>query len=160
MHACLSDPPPASPPASPPARYQKEQDDIKHIKEFIASCGAQLVACWRLLGAAGGLLGAAGGQLACCCLGSCCSCCRCPAFRPRACAPLAFLASRHHHAPAFRTTHHPHPPPPPGTYANLVKQAKSKQKILDKMEAAGLTKPVVREHTFKFSFPEWVWVQP
>ena len=41
-------------------KYQKEQDDIKHIKEFIASCG---------------------------------------------------------------------------TYANLVKQAKSKQKILDKMEA-------------------------
>jgi len=29
-----------------------------------------------------------------------------------------------------------------GTYANLVKQAKSKQKILDKMEADGLTPPV------------------
>lgn len=41
-----------------------------------------------------------------------------------------------------------------GTYANLVKQAKSKQKILDKMYEAGLTKPVVREHTFTFSFPE------
>jgi ATP-binding cassette subfamily F protein 2 len=27
-------------------------------------------------------------------------------------------------------------------YANLVKQAKSKQKILDKMEADGLTPPV------------------
>lgn len=22
-------------------KYEKEQDDIKHIKEFIASCGAQ-----------------------------------------------------------------------------------------------------------------------
>ena len=30
-----------------------------------------------------------------------------------------------------------------GTYANLVKQAKSKQKIIDKMEAAGLIEPVV-----------------
>lgn len=60
-------------------KYQKEQDDIKHIKEFIASCG---------------------------------------------------------------------------TYANLVRQAKSKQKILDKMEEAGLTKPVQRERTFQFSFPD------
>lgn len=60
-------------------KYAKEQDDIKHIKEFIASCG---------------------------------------------------------------------------TYANLVKQAKSKQKILDKMEADGLTKPVSRERTFQFSFPD------
>ncbi|KAF6251500.1 flagellar associated protein [Scenedesmus sp. NREL 46B-D3] len=50
-------------------KYQKEQEDIKHIKEFIASCG---------------------------------------------------------------------------TYANLVKQAKSKQKILDKM----------KEHTFEFQFPD------
>ena len=50
-------------------KHQKEQDDIKHLKEFIASCG---------------------------------------------------------------------------TYSNLVKQAKSKQKILDKMMEAGLTPPVVR----------------
>jgi hypothetical protein len=41
-----------------------------------------------------------------------------------------------------------------GTYANLVRQAKSKQKILDKMEAAGLTKPVVHHKTFSFTFPE------
>ena len=41
-----------------------------------------------------------------------------------------------------------------GTYSNLVRQAKSKQKILDKMEAAGLTKPVRRERTFVFTFPE------
>ena len=60
-------------------KYEKEQEDIKHIKEFIASCG---------------------------------------------------------------------------TYANLVRQAKSKQKILDKMEADGFTKPVVRERTFEFKFPE------
>lgn len=66
-------------------QYQKEQEDIKHIKEFIASCG---------------------------------------------------------------------------TYANLVKQAKSKQKILDKMEEAGLTKPVQREKTFTFSFPECTKLPP
>lgn len=60
-------------------KYLKEQDDIKHIKEFIASCG---------------------------------------------------------------------------TYANLVKQAKSKQKILDKMEADGLTQPVSKERSFSFAFPE------
>jgi len=39
-----------------------------------------------------------------------------------------------------------------GTYANLVKQAKSKQKILDKMEAKGLTEKVEQSHTFKFFF--------
>ena len=44
--------------------------------------------------------------------------------------------------------------PSAGTYANLVRQAKSKQKILDKMEAAGLTPPVRRERTFAFAFPE------
>lgn len=60
-------------------KYQKEQDDIKHLKAFISSCG---------------------------------------------------------------------------TYSNLVKQAKSKQKILDKMEADGLTPPVTHEKTFAFSFPD------
>ncbi|MEW5305584.1 MAG: hypothetical protein WDW36_008116 [Sanguina aurantia] len=60
-------------------KYLKQEDDIKHIKDFIASCG---------------------------------------------------------------------------TYANLVKQAKSKQKILDKMEADGLTKPVARERNFQFTFPD------
>lgn len=66
-------------------KYEKEQEDIKHIKEFIASCG---------------------------------------------------------------------------TYANLVKQAKSKQKILDKMEADGLTPPVKRERTFAFQFPSCEKVPP
>ncbi|KAK9825404.1 hypothetical protein WJX81_001288 [Elliptochloris bilobata] len=60
-------------------KHEKEQDDIKHIKAFIASCG---------------------------------------------------------------------------TYSNLVKQAKSKQKILDKMEADGLTPPVVHHRPFSFSFPD------
>ncbi|SGZ49655.1 CIC11C00000004955 [Sungouiella intermedia] len=41
-----------------------------------------------------------------------------------------------------------------GTYANLVKQAKSRQKILDKMEADGLIQPVVHEKVFSFKFPE------
>src|SRR4051812_24282716 len=58
-------------------RYKKEQEDIKHLKAFISSCG---------------------------------------------------------------------------TYSNLVKQAKSKQKILDKMEAAGLTEPVVEGPRFEFRF--------
>lgn len=41
-----------------------------------------------------------------------------------------------------------------GTYANLVKQAKSRQKILDKMEADGLIQPVVQDRVFSFRFPE------
>lgn len=41
-----------------------------------------------------------------------------------------------------------------GTYANLVKQAKSRQKILDKMEADGLIQPVVPDKVFNFSFSE------
>jgi ATP-binding cassette subfamily F protein 2 len=60
-------------------QYQKEQDDIKHIKQFIASCG---------------------------------------------------------------------------TFSNLVRQAKSKQKILDKMYAAGLTEKVFEGHKFNFDFPK------
>lgn len=60
-------------------RWKKEQDDIKHIKQFIASCG---------------------------------------------------------------------------TYANLVRQAKSKQKILDKMEEKGLTEKVVDDKNFNFTFAE------
>ena len=57
--------------------YEKQQDEIKHIKQFIASCG---------------------------------------------------------------------------TYANLVRQAKSRQKILDKMEAAGLIEKVEPERKFEFRF--------
>lgn len=41
-----------------------------------------------------------------------------------------------------------------GTYANLVRQAKSRQKILDKMEADGLIQPVVPDKVFSFRFPE------
>jgi ATP-binding cassette subfamily F protein 2 len=40
-----------------------------------------------------------------------------------------------------------------GTYSNLVRQAKSKQKIIDKMEAAGLTEKVVEEVAYNFEFP-------
>jgi len=39
-----------------------------------------------------------------------------------------------------------------GTYSNLVKQAKSRQKVLDKMEAEGLFVPVVNEPTWGFKF--------
>jgi ATP-binding cassette subfamily F protein 2 len=39
-----------------------------------------------------------------------------------------------------------------GTYANLVKQAKSKQKIIDKMEAAGLIEKVEPDAVFTFRF--------
>ncbi|KAK3817274.1 MAG: P-loop containing nucleoside triphosphate hydrolase protein [Benniella sp.] len=41
-----------------------------------------------------------------------------------------------------------------GTYANLVRQAKSKQKIIDKMEAAGLIEKVDPPHLFKFKFSD------
>lgn len=60
-------------------RYQKEQDDIKHIKEFISSCG---------------------------------------------------------------------------TYANMVKQAQSKQKIIDKMVEAGLTTKPKPDPMYRFRFPD------
>jgi ATP-binding cassette subfamily F protein 2 len=66
-------------------KYEKEQADIKHLKEFIASCG---------------------------------------------------------------------------TYANARKQAESKQKIIDKMVAAGLTPPVAKESTFKFNFPDCAKIPP
>jgi len=58
--------------------YQKEQDDIKHLKEFISSCG---------------------------------------------------------------------------TYSNLVKQAQSKQKIIDKMTEAGLTTKPTPDPEYNFEFP-------
>ncbi|KAJ1961880.1 ABC transporter ATP-binding protein arb1 [Dipsacomyces acuminosporus] len=41
-----------------------------------------------------------------------------------------------------------------GTYSNLVRQAKSKQKIIDKMEAAGLVEKVEAERKYKFRFPD------
>ncbi|KAF9159832.1 hypothetical protein DFQ27_008215 [Actinomortierella ambigua] len=41
-----------------------------------------------------------------------------------------------------------------GTYANLVRQAKSKQKIIDKMEAAGLIEKVDPPMLFKFKFSD------
>jgi len=40
-----------------------------------------------------------------------------------------------------------------GTYANLVRQAKSKLKIIEKMEEAGLTEIVEQEHQYSFKFP-------
>ncbi len=39
-----------------------------------------------------------------------------------------------------------------GTYANLVRQAKSRQKIIDKMEAEGLVEKVEKPRVFDFSF--------
>lgn len=41
-----------------------------------------------------------------------------------------------------------------GTYANLVKQAKSKQKIIDKMEAAGLIEKVEVPRPLRFHFED------
>jgi len=41
-----------------------------------------------------------------------------------------------------------------GTYANKVSQGKSRQKILDKMEAAGLIEKVVEEKRIIFNFPD------
>lgn len=41
-----------------------------------------------------------------------------------------------------------------GTYANLVRQAKSKQKIIDKMEAAGLIEKVEQRRPLRFNFED------
>ena len=41
-----------------------------------------------------------------------------------------------------------------GTYANLVRQAKSRQKILDKMEADGFIQAVTQDRVFTFRFAE------
>lgn len=41
-----------------------------------------------------------------------------------------------------------------GTYANLVRQAKSRQKILDKMEADGFIQPVISDKVFTFRFAD------
>ncbi|KAI0076942.1 P-loop containing nucleoside triphosphate hydrolase protein [Panus rudis PR-1116 ss-1] len=41
-----------------------------------------------------------------------------------------------------------------GTYANLVKQAKSKQKIIDKMEAAGLVEKIEQPRPLRFHFED------
>ncbi|KAK9329284.1 P-loop containing nucleoside triphosphate hydrolase protein [Lipomyces starkeyi] len=41
-----------------------------------------------------------------------------------------------------------------GTYANLVRQAKSRQKILDKMEADGFIEKVVPDKVFSFRFAD------
>ena len=41
-----------------------------------------------------------------------------------------------------------------GTYANLVRQAKSRQKILDKMEADGFIQPVQQDRVFTFRFAD------
>ncbi|KAL7418566.1 ABC transporter ATP-binding protein arb1 [Cryptotrichosporon argae] len=41
-----------------------------------------------------------------------------------------------------------------GTYANLVKQAKSKQKIIDKMEAAGLVEKIEMPKVLRFNFED------
>ncbi|KAF1811952.1 hypothetical protein P152DRAFT_458904 [Eremomyces bilateralis CBS 781.70] len=41
-----------------------------------------------------------------------------------------------------------------GTYANLVRQAKSRQKILDKMEADGFIQPVLGDRVFTFRFAD------
>ncbi len=41
-----------------------------------------------------------------------------------------------------------------GTYANLVKQAKSKQKIIDKMEAAGLVEKIEQPKQLRFNFED------
>ncbi|KZT60813.1 P-loop containing nucleoside triphosphate hydrolase protein, partial [Calocera cornea HHB12733] len=41
-----------------------------------------------------------------------------------------------------------------GTYANLVRQAKSKQKIIDKMEAAGLIEAIEVKRPLRFNFED------
>jgi len=47
-----------------------------------------------------------------------------------------------------------------GTYEDKMKQANSKQKIIDKMEAAGLTPSPRAEKNFEFSFPDCAKLAP
>jgi len=47
-----------------------------------------------------------------------------------------------------------------GTYSNLVKQAQSKQKIIDKMVEAGLTLKPVEDPKFRFAFPNSTKIPP
>jgi len=47
-----------------------------------------------------------------------------------------------------------------GTYSNLVKQAQSKQKIIDKMVEAGLTLEVKPDPVFRFTFPSSAKIPP
>jgi len=47
-----------------------------------------------------------------------------------------------------------------GTYSNLVKQAQSKQKIIDKMVEAGLTLKPVDDPKFRFNFPNSAKIPP
>jgi hypothetical protein len=42
-----------------------------------------------------------------------------------------------------------------GTYANLVRQAKSKQKIIDKMEAAGLIEKIETPKPLRYVYPSF-----
>ncbi|KAJ2120043.1 ABC transporter ATP-binding protein arb1 [Coemansia sp. RSA 1822] len=47
-----------------------------------------------------------------------------------------------------------------GTYSNLVRQAKSKQKIIDKMEADGLIEKIEVDRKIKFRFPDTTRLPP
>ena len=47
-----------------------------------------------------------------------------------------------------------------GTYSNLVKQAQSKQKIIDKMREAGLTPMPKKDPKYNFKFPECAKLPP
>eukprot|EP00124_Ichthyophonus_hoferi_P003963 Ihof_evm2s387 gene=Ihof_evmTU2s387 len=47
-----------------------------------------------------------------------------------------------------------------GTYSNLVRQAKSRQKLLDKMVADGLIEPVERERDVNLAFPSCGAISP
>ena len=115
-------------------KYEKEQEDIKHLKEFIASCGtyANLVkqVSLHMLGQSIMLLLLSRPKKP-----------RSPwPWHPRALSILEILDSMMPFSQHFPPAKKP--------------QAKSKQKILDKMEADGLTKPVSRERTFAFRFPD------
>jgi ATP-binding cassette subfamily F protein 2 len=48
----------------------------------------------------------------------------------------------------------------PGTYSNLVKQAQSKQKIIDKMVEAGLATMPLKKRHYDFSFPNCTKLPP
>jgi ATP-binding cassette subfamily F protein 2 len=67
---------------------------------------------------------------------------------------IAHIKSKPHHSPCYANLMWPEFIASAGTYANLVKQAKSKQKIIDKMEAAGLIEKVETAKVLRFNFED------
>lgn len=139
-------------------KYEKEQNDIKHLKEFISSCGTCAPPARPSPHHArhhhpkfhplSPLHTSAAPS----------SCSPLPSFPqqtlPSSRHPLNFPLSPPTpiHLPVARRPSSPHPSLARAD-SNLVKQAQSKQKIIDKMVEAGLTQCPQPDPVFRFGFP-------